>query len=91
METITELLSQLETNVAYFERQVRGDNLVNFVDWKAASWTTDGGTFNGQQIPSQRVANYPNQIPQAGGIDDNVCVSALLPTCISSPSLTADT
>lgn len=66
------MLSQLQTNVAYFERQIRGDNADNFVLWNDASWLLAGSQMGGQQ--PQRLALYPNQLPQSQGISDNVSV-----------------
>lgn len=85
--TISGMLSQVETNVAYFERKARGDNVENFVDWRANFWTKVGGIFNGQPIPPQRLARYPNEIPQAAGVSDNVCISSIhLISCSCSVS-----
>ena len=62
------ILSELSTNVAYFERQQRGDNAANFAKWNNEAWYDAASSFNGKT--PQRLALYPNQIPQAYGIND---------------------
>jgi hypothetical protein len=72
------ILSQLQTNVAYFERAARiaannGDDSDNWVTWSLGptdtTWTTLGTP--GSRFPYQRYVNYPNTQPLAA-VDNTV-------------------
>ena len=82
--SITEILSNLQTNVAYFERQIRGDTAENWVTWSTSNsdntWVTSGNVFNGQALTPQRLAQYPSHVPQSYGIRDTVSVSLTYPS-----------
>jgi hypothetical protein len=70
------ILSQLQTNVAYFERAERvaagtdNNGADNWVPWSTGrgdnTWTTMGITFNHNAIPPQRLTEYPTTQPHAG-------------------------
>lgn len=70
------ILGQIQTNVAYFEREQRGDpNAENWVQWGGGGtaespWVIAGNLGTGGTL--QRTAMYPNQIPQAFGISNAV-------------------
>ncbi|KAL9599867.1 MAG: hypothetical protein Q9219_003561 [cf. Caloplaca sp. 3 TL-2023] len=64
----SEVLSQIQTNVGYFERRQRGDSATGWLKWNSADWLKDGVQLAG--VALQRPSLYPNQIPQAFGIGD---------------------
>ena len=72
IQDILEILSNLYTNIAHY-KPGGGDN---FVQWNSDGWTSLGNVFNDAATP-QRLAAYPNQVPQTVGVPDNV--SALSP------------
>ncbi|KAK4982524.1 hypothetical protein LTR50_007699 [Elasticomyces elasticus] len=67
-------LSNLQTNVVYFERQVRSDTAENWATWSTGSadgtWLTPGNVFNGHALTPQRLAEYPNFVPQSYGVSN---------------------
>ncbi|KAK5011701.1 hypothetical protein LTR28_007843 [Elasticomyces elasticus] len=67
-------LSNLQTNVVYFERQVRSDTAENWATWSTGSadgtWLTPGNVFHGHALTPQRLAEYPNFVPQSYGVSN---------------------
>jgi len=75
-----EILSQIQTNVAYFERKQRDppDEATIWAPWTGAKETIESDymkpekEWKGDGITvSQEIRPYPNQIPRAGGVDDD--------------------
>ena len=67
----SEILTNFYTNIAYY-KPGGGDN---FVQWNSDRWTSLGNVFNDAAMP-QRLAAYPNQVPQTVGVPNTVCTSS---------------
>lgn len=80
---MSEILSQLQTNVNYFELDARvaagtDKGADNWVVWSSGradnTWVTIGNPFNGQTIPPQRLSKYPTAQPHAA-VPDAVSIT----------------
>lgn len=82
---LIEILSNLETNIAYFEREQRSDDGTIWADWSPASRKLESDFMKPTKIWSdgdsisvpQRLVVYPDQIPQAAGISNAVSLTLL--------------